>query len=576
MISHTQNVSDPTPLPPPGGGRPSNGFEPLRRPLFRNLWIASTVSNVGGWMQDTAGTWLMAVLTPSPLLIALMQTAASLPVLLLGLTAGATADIFDRRRLLLFWQTWMLIVVGLLSLLTLLNMVSPWALLALTFLLNAGTGMNSPAWQAIIPEVIPVEELPDSISLNSAGFNLARALGPALGGLMMAAFARAYLGAGLVFLLNAMSFAGVIWVLYRWRRKPLFKSALPAERIWASMRSGARYIRHAPALQAVLIRSLVFTFFVSAVWALLAVVARQDLHRGALAGALGYGVLVGSMGLGAVVGAVSLPMVRQRVPADHILSGSSLVFVFILLLLSVERSPWIILPSLVAGGFAWTSAMSTMNLAVQISVPPWVQARALGAYQTIFSGGLALGSVFWGFLAEHLSTSKALMGSAIGLGVTLPLVLRFHVLREAQPDLSPTRYTTAAPAMIPNRGETEGPVRISVHYMVEPPNHDAFIAAIYRLRSVRLRDGAIRWGIYQNLADPRRFSETFITESWLEYLRQRERFTAEDRKIRDALFSLHTGEAPPWASYELYVKEGATASLSSFASQAEAGKRHPA
>jgi MFS family permease len=304
----------PTPNPPPvpelssASERHATGFEPLRSPLFRNLWIASAISNLGGWMQDTAGTWLMTLLTPSPLLIALMQTAASLPVVVLGLLAGATADIFDRRRLLLFWQAWMLAAVALLSLLTFCNIISPWVLLILTFLLNVGAGMNSPAWQAIMPELVSRKQLPEAVSLNSAGFNLARALGPALGGLAIAFFVHADTGAAWTFLLNSLSFVGVILVLYRWKRNPLFKSALPAERIYGSMRAGLRYVQFAPLLKAALTRVFVFTLFVSAVWSLLAVVAARDLHQGAL----GYGILNGSMGLGAVIGATSLPSENSR------------------------------------------------------------------------------------------------------------------------------------------------------------------------------------------------------------------------------------------------------------------------
>ena len=230
-------------------------------------------------MQDTAGTWLMTVLTTSPLLVALMQTAASLPVVVLGLPAGATADIFDRRRLLIFWQAWMLGAVALMSVLAYFDIISPWILLWLTFFLNIGAAMNSPAWQAIVPEVIPRDQLPDAVSLNSAGFNLARALGPAMGGLAIALFVRATTGAATVFLLNSLSFVGVIWVLYQWKRTPLFKSALPAERIQGSVRSGIRYIRYSPMLQAAFVRTILFTLFVSSVWALLAVVARNDLHE---------------------------------------------------------------------------------------------------------------------------------------------------------------------------------------------------------------------------------------------------------------------------------------------------------
>ena len=528
-----------------------NGFEPLSVPLFRDLWLASIISNLGGWMQDTAGTWLMTVLTTSPLLIALMQTAASLPVVILGLLAGATADIFDRRRLLIFWQGWMLSAVALLALLTYLDIISPWILLILTFLLNIGTAMNSPAWQAIVPEVIPREQLPDAVSLNSAGFNLARALGPALGGLAIALFARATTGAASVFLLNSLSFVGVIWVLYRWQRRPFFKSALPSERIQGSMRSGLRYIRYSPMLQAALVRTLIFTVFVSAVWALLAIVAKRDLHQGAM----GYGILNGSMGFGAVIGATLLARVRRILSADNIIATATGVFVATLVILALVRIPWIIIPMLIAGGFAWTSCMSTLNLAVQVSVPTWVQARALGAYQMVFSGGMALGGVLWGFIAEHVSTSKSLMCAAVGLAVTLPLSLRFHVLRGAQPDFSPHLYTLPLPKLSAAWEDTAGPVRVSIEYRIDLPDYAAFTQAIHRLRDVRLRDGAIRWGVYQDAADLSHLNETFITESWLEYQRQRERFTASDREIRERVWSFHRGSETPRVSFMFYAKE---------------------
>jgi MFS family permease len=528
-----------------------SGFEPLSIRLFRDLWLASIVSNLGGWMQDTAGTWLMTVLTPSPLLIALMQTAASLPVVILGLLAGATADIFDRRRLLIFWQAWMLVAVAFLSVLTFFDIISPWILLILTFLLNIGAAMNSPAWQAIVPEVVPRAQLPDAISLNSAGFNLARALGPALGGLAIALYVHATTGAASVFFLNSLSFVGVILVLYRWQRNPPFKSALPAERIRGSFRAGIRYLRYAPMLQAAFMRTLIFTLFVSAVWALLAVVARNDLHQGAM----GYGILNGSMGFGAVIGATNLPRVRRMLSADAIIAWSTGVFVATLAVMALVKVPLIIIPMLIAGGFAWTSAMSTLNLAVQVSVPAWVQARALGAYQMIFAGGMALGGVIWGFIAEHVSTSKSLMCASVGLAVTLPWSLRFHVLRGVQPDFSPHRYALPAPQLSSEREDSDGPVRVSIDYHIDPRDYAAFTKAIHQLRDVRLRDGAIRWGVYQDATDPGHLNETFVTESWLEYLRQRERFTASDLATRERVFSFHRGSEPPRISHMFYAKE---------------------
>jgi len=543
-------VADPVPTPIAAPVHPT-GFEPLKRPAFRNLWIAATVSNLGGWMQDTAGTWLMTVLTPSPLLIALMQTAASLPVVMLGLLAGATADIFDRRRLLLFWQGWMLAAVAVLSLLTFFHIISPWVLLILTFMLNVGTAMNSPAWQAIMPELVPREQLPDAVALNSAGFNLARALGPALGGLAVAAFVHASTGAAWTFLLNALSFIGVILVLYQWKRKPLFKSALPAERIYGSMRAGIRYIQYAPPLKSALTRAFIFTFFVSAVWSLLAVVAARDLHQGAF----GYGILNGSMGFGAVIGATSLPRVRRKFSADMIISISTGVFIGTLLILAFVRFPLVIIPVLLVAGFAWTSTMSTLNLAIQISAPNWVQARALGTYQMIFSGGMAIGSVLWGLIAEHFSTPSALTTAAAGMLITLPFSLKMHVLRGVQPDLSPLRSKLLVPQLVMEPEMNDGPVRIMLEYQGDPADYNDFVQAIHELRDVRLRDGAMRWGIFQDANDPRHLNETFVMESWIDYLRQRERFTASDRTIRDRVVSFHRGPEPPRITHTIYAKE---------------------
>ena len=529
-----------------------SGFEALSNPLFRDLWLASIVSNLGGWMQDTAGTWLMTVLTPSPLLIALMQTAASLPVVILGLLAGATADIYDRRRLLIFWQAWMLVAVAILSVLTFFDIISPWILLILTFLLNIGAAMNSPAWQAIVPELVPRSQLPDAISLNSAGFNLARALGPALGGLAIALFVHATTGAASVFFLNSLSFVGVILVLYRWQRNPLFKSALPAERIRGSVRAGLRYLRYAPMLQAAFMRTLIFTLFVSAVWALLAVVARNDLHQGAM----GYGILNGSMGFGAVIGATNLPRVRRVLSADAIIAWSTGVFVATLAVLALVKIPLIIIFMLIAGGFAWTSAMSTLNLAVQVSVPAWVQARALGAYQMIFAGGMALGSVIWGYIAEHVSTSKSLICAAAGLAVTSSVVA---ALSRAARACSQTSARTSFPCRRPSwhRNEKTPTGRFECRSITRsiPRNTRRFTHAIHQLRDVRLRDGAIRWGVYQDASDPGHLNETFVTESWLEYLRQRERFTASDLATRDRVWSFHRGNEPPRISHMFYAKE---------------------
>jgi MFS family permease len=534
------------------------GLAPLRIPVFRDRWIASTVSSIGTWMQDTAGTWLMTSLTASPLLIALMQTAASLPVLGLGLLAGATADLFDRRRLLIFWQAWMLCSVAVLALLTFLGHISPWSLLAFTFLLNIGSSMNNPAWQAIIPELVPRDLVPDSVSLNAASNNLARAVGPALGGLMVAAFKqRTDTGAAYVFLLNSLSFAAVIWVLVNWKRIPLFKSALPSERMAASIRSGLRYIRYSPSLQASLLRAFTFTFFFSAIWALLAVVARNDLHQGAL----GYGILNGSMGLGAVTAAFTLHRIRLRFSTDQIIAAATFYNVFTLIVLARVHLPSIIIPALIVSGFCWTSTMASINTSVQVSVPAWVQARALGSYMMTFQGGLALGSVVWGTIAERTSTPVALLCSAAGFAATYPFVRRFRILSGPVPDTTPFQSRRAAPQLPPfpeadtSDPAAAGPVRISIVYRIPVQNYAEFTHRIHQLRGVRLRDGALRWGIYRDAADPTHLNETFIMESWLDFLRSRERITAADELIRQCVRSLHEDADPPRISYQIYARE---------------------
>ncbi|HYG25254.1 MAG TPA: MFS transporter [Verrucomicrobiae bacterium] len=523
-------------------------WAPLKRPLFRDRWLASIVSNTGGWMQDTAGTWLMTALTTSPLLVALMQTAANLPVLLLGLPAGATADILDRRRLLLFWGTWMLIAAAALSVLTLGGWVGVGSLLALTFLLRIGTAMNGPTWQAIVPELVPRKELPEAIALNSAAFNIARAVGPAVGGLLVAAFASVMLGTGIVFLINALSFLAVLVVIYRWKRTPYFTSALPAERLAGSIRACLRYTRFAPAMRAILVRSFLQTFGVSAMWALLVLVARENVQRGAT----GYGILTGAIGVGAVSGALLFPRLRRRFSADCIVSAASVVFALVLLVMAWFHQ-WIVLViALFFGGMAWTSTTSCLNIAVQLSVPAWVQARSLGMYQTVFQGGMAIGSVVWGIVAESTSTSIALTASAGGLIASLAVVGKFRLMDFAGQDHSPARLTVAlsrsAPQVVIEPNPEDGPVLITVTFQIDPARADDFVRAAQELGRVRRRDGAIRWGLFKDPFHPGRYVETYVVESWLDRQRQIERFTVADHAIRDRVWNFHSAAEPPAVS----------------------------
>jgi hypothetical protein len=287
----------------------------------------------------------------------------------------------------------------------------------------------------------------------------------------------------------------------------------------------------------------------------LALVAQRDLHQGAL----GYGVLNGSLGAGAVLAATQLPRVRRRLTADRIIAISTVYQSLTLVLLALIHTPWIIIPALLLSGFAWTSTMSTLNVSVQLAVPAWVQARALGTYLMVFQGGMAMGSILWGFVAEHTTTTRSLLTAGVGLLLTLPLTYRFHILQGPMPDFTPYQWQRPAPELAPAPGTeadlTDGPVRISVDYRIPLARYTEFAHAIHELRGVRLRDGAIRWGIYRNATDPEAMNETFVMESWLDYLRSRERVTAADRAIRDRVYAMHQGEAPPVVSHQIYVRE---------------------
>ena len=526
---------------------PTGVWSPLSRPLFRDRLIASIISNTGGWMQDTAGVWLMTALTTSPLPIALMQTAASLPVLLLALPAGAMADIFDRRRLLLFWSVWMLVAAAILSLLTLANAIGVLTLLLLTFVLSLGSAMNGPTWQAIVPELVPREEVPNAIALNSAGFNLTRAVGPAAGGLAVAAFASVSTGAGVVFLINSACFIAVLVMLYQWKRTKIVQSTLPAERLHGSMLAALRYVRFAPPMQAVLVRSFLQTFFVSGMWALLAVIARDNLESGAI----GYGILNGCLGVGAVVGAMLLPLIRQHLSADAIVLTSALVFALTMLVMAWAPLWMFLLIVLFLGGMAWTCMASSFNIVVQLSVPAWVQARMLGLYQMIFMGGLALGSAVWGAIADGTTSTLALTAAALGLFACWPLYRRFQLISGGELDLSPGQLASsvgAMPSAMPEPDPDEGPVLVTVTFRIDPARAEGFVAAAHELGKIRRRDGAVQWALFKDPFDPARYTEVYLLESWLERQRQLERFTVADHEVRSRVFSFHIDTEPPVVS----------------------------
>src|SRR5258706_11065438 len=524
----------------------NSAWSPLRHSLFRALWLASVASNIGTWMQNVGAAWLMTSLAPSRTMVALVQAATSLPVFLVGLPAGAVADLVDRRRLLLLTQGWMLAVASVLGALTLFHSVAPWSLLTLTFALGLGAAMNGPAWQAITPELVGDADLRAAVTLNGVGYNVARAVGPALGGLVVALF-----GTGAVFSLNAISFLGVMVVLYRWRRVAQV-STLPAEDVFTAMRAGVRYVRHSPAVQTVLLRTSAFILGGSALWALLPLVARDELALDAT----GYGIVLGCLGSGAVVGGTLLPRVERRLSTDALLAIAIVIFALATAGPLYAGHFAVLCPVMVIGGIAWIAIMSTFNVAAQITVPGWVRARALAIYAIAGQGGMALGSAFWGLVAEHLSLATTLLCAAGVLVASLAMSLWYRLRLEDEINLSPSAHWPE-PILSTKPALGAGPVLVTVEYRIDTERADDFATAMSNVRVQRLRDGAYRWGLYNDSAEPSRYVETFVVESWAEHLRQHERVTVADREAEEVARSFHLGTARPVISHLIYARAAA-------------------
>jgi MFS family permease len=520
--------------------RPS-AWSPLAYPVFRALWLASCASNVGTWMHDASAAWLMTSLAPSPIMVSLMQTATSLPFFLLALPSGALADIVNRRRLLVTTQAWMFAMTLTLAALTLLGWTGPWLLLGLTFAIGLGNALNAPAWQATTPELVPREELTAAVALGGVSVNVARAVGPAVGGLIVAAT-----GPGWVFLLNSASFLAVIYVLATWPYEPKPTSGLPPEDIPGAMRAGMRYVRHSAPFRAVMARTAAFVIPASAVWALLPLFARQHLGLTAT----GYGVMLGCLGAGAIAGAIVLPRIRRQVTSDQLVVFATFVFAVVSAVLPFTADARVAGVALLVGGGAWISAMSTFNVSAQSAVPAWVRARGLAVGLLVIQGGLVFGSLCWGIVATQVGIGTALLGGAVCLivGVALSRSSALHGLSDLNLNPDP-RWTL--PQTVCELAGDEGPVLVTLEYRIPEVAADAFLAEVRKLEHIRRRDGAIRWNVYRDTQEPERWVETFIVESWLEHLRQHERGTADDRVLLDAVKAFHRGDSPPLVRHHI-------------------------
>lgn len=524
-----------------------SAWAPLRLPMFRALWIATVVSNVGTWMHDVGAGWLMTSLDPDPLMVALVQAATTLPIFLFVLPSGVLADILDRRRFLMAAQVLMVVAALSLGSLALLGQVTAEVLLALTFLLGIGAAMTAPAFQAVVSELVTREHLPAAVALNSLGVNVSRAIGPALGGFIIS-----LLGTPAVFVLNGISTLAVLFVLATWKRTPP-PSRLPPEHFLTALRAGFRYVAQAPALQAVLVRAAAFFLSASALWALLPLVARQQLGLQAH----GYGVLLACMGAGAVAGALILPRIRRRLSADRTVIGATVLFALAGAGLAASSNLVLACAAMLLAGFGWIAVLSSLATGSQAGSAGWVKARALSTYIMVFFGSMALGSTVWGALAGQIGLPATLVAASAALLLGALTALRWRLSDAEGLDLAPSAHW---PAPVTDRiiDDDRGPVLISIEYRIDPADAHAFIAAMRPLGQSRRRTGALAWGVFEDTADAGRWLETFVVESWLQHLRQHElRQTVTDRKLHEAVQAFHRGEEPPRVSHFVAPAHGA-------------------
>ena len=514
-----------------------SSWQPLSQPVFRMLWIATVVSNVGSWMSDVGINWSMLTLSADPLDIALVQAASSLPMFLFALPSGVMADIVDRRKYLLFSQLWVFIAAAGLTLLSFTGHVTPTVLLVATFLLSVGAAMSSPPFQAIVPDLVSKPELGAAVALNSLGVNISRAIGPALGGFLLS-----LAGPWMVFALNALSVMGVAYVLWRWRPAPSVQR-LPPEHFFSAVRSGIRYVHAAPVLRNVLVRTVAFFVFGSAGWALLPLVARRELGLGPA----GYGVMLACIGLGAIAGAILLPRLRQRLNADRLMVAASLIFAVTMLALAFVRHFWLLNLFEFFTGFAWIAVLSTLNLGAQRSAARWVKARALAVYLTVFFGSMTAGSAIWGQLASQFGTPTSLLVATLGMVLASATVLRWKL--EKDPDLNLDLSGQPLDGVEIDLPNERGPVLVSHEYIIDPQNATAFLQAVHELRRVRRRAGAMSWAVYEDIERPGLFIETFLMGSWIEHLRQQERHTMNDLLLQSRVLAFHQGTTSPAIRY---------------------------
>lgn len=544
----------------PDGASP---WSPFGERAFAVLWLAMVISNVGTWMNDVGSGWLMTTLALDPFMVALVQAATTLPIFLLALPAGAIADIVDRRKLLIVVNTLMALTAGVLAAMVMLGQMTAGILLLFTFLLGAGAAFIAPAWQAIVPQLVPRNKLAPAIALNSMGINVSRAIGPALAGVLIVA-----LGIAAPFALNALSFIAIVAALIWWRAESTKVSQLPSERIVEAMFNGLRYGWNSDALRATLIRAVAFFLFASAYWALLPVIARTSLGAGARL----YGVLLGCIGAGAVFGALLLPRIRPRLGADRTVAVGTVGTAVVLALFALVANVYIAALASLLAGISWIFVLSSLQVSAQTALPNWVRARGMSLFLTVFFGAMALGSVVWGKTAATFGIPIALLVASLGALLAIPLTWRAKLSQGEGVDLAPSMHWPAPVVAMEERLD-RGPVMITVEYQINPEDVAAFLRLMKALATARRRNGAIQWGVMEDVAQPGCFTEYFFESSWLTHLRHHERVTGADGALQEQIRALHQSDEPPAVRHLLAPAATATAASTHYHTHHTDGKQ---
>ena len=496
----------------------------FRHSAFTVVWRATVDANVGTWMYNAASGWLMTSLNPDPLTVSLVQVASSLPMFLFAFPAGALADTVDKRRFLIGSEIVLTAVAATSAVLVWRDLISPSILLLFTFLLGVGAAFSAPAWQSIVPQLVPKQDLAAAVASNGVGVNISRAIGPALGGVVIGG-----LGIAAPFWINALSNFAVIGALLWWRPPVSQGSRLPPERLAGALVIGFRHARYNPNLRATLARAVSF-FFASAYWALLPLVARNQIAGGPEL----YGILLGAIGVGAVIGAFTLPSLKAAFGPDRLVAVGTLGTALSLILLGMTHHSLFGLAACVVAGISWIAVLATLNVSVQVSLPDWVRGRGLAMFVTVFFGAMTAGSAFWGQLASALGLPAAHFIAAAGAVVGIAMTWRWKLQSGDGVDLAPSMHWPA-PVLAIDADADRGPVLVTVEYQINPEKRDAFLAAIRDLGEQRRRDGAYAWDVFEDAAETGRFLEKFMAASWLEHLRQHERVTNADRVIQDTI-----------------------------------------